>query len=327
MNVFGVYRLYSDHPINVPDDELTCEQLASGLAPAPDRDDSPRLPLPQQTQMEKLQDIVHPLPNLAAFLLQYWYWVTGKAGTLSKSLRAALVNDILLNPLFRRHDLHGVNLNSLDDAIVVTQSNEESLFVGEQWKHATITIRIPNSRKAKAAVPKWKKGGKRKGRTRNNGSGTKTASDDLEAGSDSFSIPGLRYRSLTEVIKSAMTSDPWARFLHYVPFKQFWKQAPGAEEIRVHDEVFSSDAMLQAHEDLQNRPGEPGCNLPRVTAAVMIWSDTTQLTNFGHARAWPIYMYLGNLSKWIRTKVRAGACHHVGFIPSVSRSILLYSYY
>jgi len=50
----------------------------------------------------------------------------------------------------------------------------------------------------------------------------------------------------------------------------------------------------------------------------MFWSDSTQLAQFGHAKAWPIYLFFGNLSKYRRASAVLGPCHPVGFIPPVS---------
>ena len=52
-------------------------------------------------------------------------------------------------------------------------------------------------------------------------------------------------------------------------------------------------------------------------AALMFWSDSTHLANFGTAKLWPIYMFLGNLSKYTRSHPTAHACHHLAYIPSL----------
>ena len=49
----------------------------------------------------------------------------------------------------------------------------------------------------------------------------------------------------------------------------------------------------------------------------MVASDETHLTDFGNAKAWPIYLMLGNLSKYIRSQPNSGAMHHLAYIPSV----------
>ncbi len=55
----------------------------------------------------------------------------------------------------------------------------------------------------------------------------------------------------------------------------------------------------------------------RKLLAMMISSDATMLTNFGTAKGWPIYLMLGNLSKYIRAQPDSGAMHHLSYIPSV----------
>jgi hypothetical protein len=50
----------------------------------------------------------------------------------------------------------------------------------------------------------------------------------------------------------------------------------------------------------------------------MFFSDATHLATFGTAKAWPLYMYFGNLTKYARSAPKSGACHLVGFLPSVS---------
>ena len=83
------------------------------------------------------------------------------------------------------------------------------------------------------------------------------------------------------------------------------------------DEVYTSDAHINAHNELQKWVNEPGCTLEKVILALMFWSDSTQLTNFGTAKVWPLYLFLGNLSKYFHGKPSSGACHHVAYFPSV----------
>lgn len=111
--------------------------------------------------------------------------------------------------------------------------------------------------------------------------------------------------------------DAMSRRFHFTPFKQFHKSHPDADPVRVHDEIYSSDAMIEAYEKLQRQPAEPGCTLERVVLSLMFWSDSTHLASFGNASLWPLYLFFGNQSKWVRGKPRSGACHHVAYIPKV----------
>ena len=62
----------------------------------------------------------------------------------------------------------------------------------------------------------------------------------------------------------------------------------------------------------------PGDDYERVVAPLMLWSDATQLMNFGDTSLWLIDLFFGNQSKYTCGKLTSGACHHVAYIPSVS---------
>jgi hypothetical protein len=64
--------------------------------------------------------------------------------------------------------------------------------------------------------------------------------------------------------------------------------------------------------------------LEAVIALMMIWSDATHLTQFGHSSLWPIYFYPGNLSKYTRAKPSALAAHHLAYIPKVGQTTIKY---
>ncbi|KAG1779369.1 hypothetical protein EV702DRAFT_1214493 [Suillus placidus] len=152
------------------------------------------------------------------------------------------------------------------------------------WIQASVTIKIP----------------------------TKSKEDDAR----SFSVPGFHFRPLIEVIWSAFT-DIQASAFHLSPFRRLWKDPLDNHQERVFDELYTSDSWLDAQDDLQKLPREPGCKLERVIAGLMFFSDATHLANFGTAKAWPLYMYFGNLTKYACSAPKSGACHLVGFLPSL----------
>jgi len=49
-----------------------------------------------------------------------------------------------------------------------------------------------------------------------------------------------------------------------------------------------------------------------------IASDATKLGQFGASKAWPVYVFFGNQSKYERNRPSAYAAHHVAYLPSVS---------
>ena len=49
----------------------------------------------------------------------------------------------------------------------------------------------------------------------------------------------------------------------------------------------------------------------------MLWSDSTQLTSFGNASLWPIYLFVGNQSKYVRSKTSLLTAQHLAYVPKV----------
>lgn len=134
-----------------------------------------------------------------------------------------------------------------------------------------------------------------------------------------FSVSGFHFRPLVEVIRSAF-KDIQASAFHLAPFKCLWKDPLDNHQERIFDELYTSDSWLDTQDEVQKLPREPGCTLERVVAGLMFFSDATHLASFGTAKAWPLYLYFGNLTKYARAAPKSGACHLVGFLPFVSFS-------
>ncbi|KJA13981.1 hypothetical protein HYPSUDRAFT_150924 [Hypholoma sublateritium FD-334 SS-4] len=138
-----------------------------------------------------------------------------------------------------------------------------------------------------------------------------------------FAVPGLLHRKLTSVISDAF-SGSLAHLHHFYPFKLYHRSSHTNLDERIYGEIYTSDAFQKEHEEIQRRapspPEDPKCTREKVVAALMFSSDATHLTDFGNAKAWPIYLMLGNLSKYIRSKPHSGAMHHLAYIPSLPDS-------
>ncbi|KAJ7246854.1 hypothetical protein B0H12DRAFT_1203237 [Mycena haematopus] len=151
----------------------------------------------------------------------------------------------------------------------------------------------------------------------------KETSIEIEVPSGSATQPSL-LSSIVSVIKSAF-ADPLSRHFHFAPFKLFHKIRGSAAQIRVFSELYNSDVFLTEHDHIQRHGKLPKddlhCRREKIIAALMWWSDSTHLANFGTAKLWPIYLLFGNLSKYIRTMPNAGAEHHIAYIPSLPDSI------
>lgn len=215
-------------------------------------------------------------------------WMNSGGNLVSETKVSRLVKDVLLAEDYDRMHLENFSVRKSLRELDVDE-NEKRITFPDDWIQTSVTIKIP----------------------------TKSAED----GPHDYIIPGFHYRPLVEVIRTAF-ADVQAQAYHLLPFQRLWRDPLDNHEERVYDELYTSDVWLQAQDDLQRLPREPGCSLERVIAGLMFFSDATHLANFGTAKAWPLYMYFGNLTKYARSAPQSGACHLVGFLPSVSHLIL-----
>lgn len=203
---------------------------------------------------------------------------------LSETKVSRLVKDVILAEDFDPKHLENFsvkrNLRELD-----RDEDGKKVTFPDDWIETDITINIPTKSK--------------------------------EDGPQPYTVPGFHYRPLVEVMRAAF-ADVQAQAFHLLPFKRLWKDPLDGHEERVFDELYTSDAWLAAQDHIQKLPREHGCSLERVIAGLMFFSDATHLANFGTAKAWPLYLYFGNLTKYARSSPKSGACHLVGFLPSVS---------
>ncbi len=141
-----------------------------------------------------------------------------------------------------------------------------------------------------------------------------------------FSVPGLLHRNLTGIIK-AVFSSPLARHFHFSPFKLFHEVSSDVEE-RIFSEVYNSDVFIEENDKVQGAPlppDEPDCKREKVVAALMFWSDSTHLANFGTAKLWPIYLLFGNISKYIRgSQTQEPASTLRTYLPSLTHFMTLH---
>ena len=83
--------------------------------------------------------------------------------------------------------------------------------------------------------------------------------------------------------------------------------------------------MLEEHEAVQalDRNPDDAPDVEYAVAPILVYSDSTHLTSFGTASLWPIYVFIGNLTKYLRCKPTMYAAHHLAYMPSVSPTSVL----
>ena len=231
-----------------------------------------------------------PFQNMSIYLLMEWMITGGNQKSIGEVDR--LAKDVLGSKDFRLEDIANFSAHKENKRLDSSEQHDPSSpFPGDGWIEKNVRIVVPTGQK------------------------------DSEGLGQPFTVPGLQLRSLCKIMKSAL-ADITSRRFHFSPFKRFWK-SPLGSEVRCYDEAYTSDGWIEAHDDLQKQPNEPGCKLEKVILGLMFWSDSTHLTSFGTAKVWPLYMYFANLSKYIRCKPSSGASHHVAYIPSVCNVLFL----
>lgn len=280
LNPFRIWRAYMHRPTYDPDASVPLDDLSSRFRRLRPDNDVAAQPEPKDTQYAP------PWPFRSMTVYRLMSWLNTGSGSKSEAEADRLVDEVVMADDFVPEDLRGFSANRENRRLDQAKQNESDSPL-EGFKEASVNIEVPSG------------------------------SSDIP--SKMFAVPGLFHRDLLDVIRTAF-ADPLASKYHLSPFKLFHNPAGTNEQHRVYGELYTSDAFINEHDRVQRLPpppDNPSCKLERVIAGLMAWSDSTHLANFGNAKLWPIYILLGNLSKYYRAQPNSGACHHLAYIPSV----------
>ena len=238
------------------------------------------------TSPTPLANVYHPYPNQSSFLLGEWYW---NGGEKKSQLSFQRLLEVVGHPAFHPEDVAGNNWRRIDAQLSGDSRespNNGDSWVDEEndgdWIKTPIKISVPFHNRMSHPGPK-----------------------DFDAGV-------LYHRKLTSVIREKITRPSTHPRLHFEPYEYFWQPNNATEPVRVYGELYTSEAFFEAHRVLQDSPGEPGCELPRVVLGLKLASDGTRLTAFSSAKLCPVYLGIGNESK-----DRNQAFEHVAYLEEV----------
>ena len=279
-NSFGLWRDYPRRPTVDPDAFLSLEDLSNSH----NNISQPPPPAPATPELLETERPAHwPFPS--ATIQKLMAWLNNGQTAKSEAELDKLIHNVVLSPGFKVEDLIGFSAHRENQRLDKALSKS---LLQSQFSETSVDILVPSGN---ARIPAQK-----------------------------FSVPGLLHRKLTSVIRDTF-NDPLSHLYHLSPFKLFHRSPITHKEERIYGEVYTSDAFLDEHEKVQRYsrppPDDPDCKREKVVAALMFSSDATHLTDFGIAKAWPIYLMLGNLSKYFRSQPNSGAMHHLAYIPSV----------
>lgn len=230
----------------------------------------------------------YPYPNKWCFLLGKWFWDRGNQK--SRNDFKELV-DIVGDPSYDPKQVGGANWAKIDRQLGGNNYDKYNEWEDKEeedagWNNTPISIEVPFTNRA------------------------------IHPGTKQFTVPNFYHRSLVDVIQEKMANPVHDRTFHYEPYELRFDSGH-LPETRVHGELYTSPAFIQAHNNLQASPAEPGCDRPRVVLGLMFSSDSTHLTSFGSASIWPLYCYFGNESKYRRCKPTEGLCSHIAYFQKV----------
>ena len=288
-NEFGVYREYlCGIPSHNPDEFGSMSDLC----------DAPTLiqPIPSSipTGSNTAPAFFAPYRNVSTFRLMHWYH--GSSALKSFGELNRLVKDVILADDFNIEHLNGFSADREAGRVDNYHDESSSVFSARDgWIEAPVSIPVPVEKGQN--MPRM-----------------------TEATAPRFEAQGLFYRSITKVVQSALRESNAAQY-HIFPFKEFWRPSTHDPVERLYSEIYTSDVMIEAHQAVQN--DMPGCTLEKVVIPLMLWSDATLLTSFGNASLWPVYLFLGNVSKYVRGKPSSFSAHHIAYIPKVTHILRL----
>jgi hypothetical protein len=248
----------------------------------------------QSAATSESQSIYSPFRNMSIFRLMTWFY--GSSGVKSLTELNSLVKDVILAPDFKTEDFIGFDMKK-EHRIMDSHRNsltEASPFAfDDSWIKGSVEIPLPcdGIQQSESEAPRF--------------------------------IVEVYYRKLLDVIKAALV-EPSAERFHIFPFQAFWQPGPDEAEERIYSEIYTGDRWNEEYTKVHvtNQQG-PHCDLEALLVALMIWSDATLLAQFGNAQLWPIYLYIGNQSKYSRAKPSSFAAHHVAYMPKVCVFFLL----
>ena len=316
-NNFGIYRKYTLGPPTVtPNESFTLSSVSDSVSIARDPADSRSNASWWSSFGSSSQDAAEhpplekpagnyfaPFLNPSTFLLMSWFY--NGSGTKSYADVDKLIHDVIRHDDFEASDFSGSFSTAREaDRMDENQSSKPSSKKSDDsasfkpidgWIQASVSIPVPCD-------------------------GFIFASEE---DAPRFVVDGIWYRRPLEVIKRAF-SEPAAENFHITPFREYWNPSIDEPEERIYSETFTADVFNEEYETLRSTSTEgPNAHLEPFIAGIQFYSDATHLANFGTASLYPVYMYIGNQSQYLRAKPSEFTAHHIAYIPKVFN--LLYS--
>ena len=238
-NRFGLFRQYLSEqlPSHDPEEYVDFQDLSEGSACETSQTSAPFT----HSRSPEVKDNFYPYPNESSFHLRDWYWNCGNQKS-HKSLHELV--RVVGDPEFRPDNVQHTQWAKINTKLARNDFDEESgqeLEEGEWmdedsgWMKTLVSISVPFAKRSSKAP-----------------------------GPRAFMVGDLYHRSFVSVIREKLANPHDDQGFHYKPFELFWRcLGRNNNNMRVHGELYTSPAFLDAHRELQESAREPGCSLPR----------------------------------------------------------------
>ncbi|THG92753.1 hypothetical protein EW026_g8258 [Hermanssonia centrifuga] len=306
-NDFGVFRRYAVKPMRDLEDEEPADTLCdvptiAVSAPKNGNTLAHSFGRAVVNSIKQNLDGVRTwfMPFLSASVFRLLHWTYTGSSSKSASETERLVHEVLLAPDFKCEDLSGFNISREEHRLDKFDAARRSFAEDNGWNEATVKIPLPKEK----------------------------VKHKSEADAPQLEVKGVWYRKLLDVIVTAY-KESTAQQMQFIPYKLFFRESADVgtdwdeDAERIYSEVYTCDAMLEEDTRIRAQPRNPDNNddIEYAVAPLMLWSDSTHLANFGTASLWPIYLYFGALSKYIRCRTSSFAAHHLAYLPSISHGM------
>ncbi|KAL0056885.1 hypothetical protein AAF712_016502 [Marasmius tenuissimus] len=131
-------------------------------------------------------------------------------------------------------------------------------------------------------------------------------------------VKNVWYWKLFDVIKTELAKLYMAQF-YLRPYKLFWKHPkdPKKPVQCVYGKSYTSNRMLSFEKEIMTKlHSQPERSLEVGIIGIMLYSDLTQLVNFGEASLWPAYLTFVNWSKYTCLKPSS----HIIYFPLLPKT-------
>jgi hypothetical protein len=220
-NAFGVYKQYKyldPHYIDPEGFVEGADLVESNIAAVIDQRS-------EGLNKALLDDL---LPSSCALRLAEWYWKEGS----DKSVRSfqSLI-DIISSDEFQSADIKNTNWRKVYAVLGLTVEEKAALeglekeelgswFTETSWKKKDVPVDVPFD------------------------------SDTALPGTHRYWVRNFYYRPLLDVVREKLSSLEVQERFHLLPYELCWKPNPDTPEMRLHGEMYASQAFAKAHQEL-----------------------------------------------------------------------------